>query len=403
MRINYNTTAHLALNSVNANDTNLSKSLQKLSSGLQIVNARENPAGLAMAKRMNMQIEGLSVANDDASDGMSIAETADGALSEVHDMLQRINELAVKANNGTLTPEDRETIQKEIAQLKVEITRIAKDTEFNGEKLLDGTWDLKGYSDSDTVKVAGYSDDVTVGNYTLPVFSASFDGDGNILDVKAYTDATKTTECLIGPDADGKYTQDLSMGGNLPSGSQITKTDGNRITISDGKGFELKLDITAPAGGGAKDVVTTDEYGNQSNTVVELNGLGAMTIQTGANEHQILDMRIPEISLKNIGIEKIDVSTPEGAYDALDRMGDAIAFISEVRSRIGAYQNRLEHTVSNLDITSENMTAAYSRIMDVDMAEEMTNYTSQQVLTQAATSMLAQANQRPSEVLQLLQ
>ena len=143
--------------------------------------------------------------------------------------------------------------------------------------------------------------------------------------------------------------------------------------------------------------------GSKAGFKVDATGKGAMRLQVGANEGQIVSINIPKISLQNMGIEKIDVSTKEGARKAMDGMNDALAFVSNVRGRIGAYQNRLESTVNSLDIVNENMTAAYSRIMDVDMAEEMTQYATYQVLTQAGTSMLAQANERPSSVLQLLQ
>ena len=145
MRINYNVSAMISNNALTNNDNLLTKSLQRLSSGYKLNNAKDNPAGLAMAKRMNAQIEGISVAGQNASDGVSIIETADGALSEVSDMLQRMNELAVKASNGTMTQEDREIIQSEIAQLKSEITRVADTTEFNGQKLLNGEFARKGY------------------------------------------------------------------------------------------------------------------------------------------------------------------------------------------------------------------------------------------------------------------
>ena len=139
------------------------------------------------------------------------------------------------------------------------------------------------------------------------------------------------------------------------------------------------------------------------NIDVDLTGIGDLRLQIGANEGQVLEMQIPEVSLKNMGIEELDMTTQDNAKDAIDRIKGAISYISGVRSHLGAYQNRLESTINNLDITTENMTASYSRIMDVDMAEEMTEYTKLQVLTQAGTSMLAQANQRPSQVLQLLQ
>lgn len=157
MRINYNVSAMLSNNALSTNDDLLSKSLERLSSGLKINHAKDNPAGLAMSKRMNAQIEGLSVANQNASDGVSIIEIADGAMTEISEMLQRINELSVKAANGIMTDDDRATVQDEVKQLKEEITRISDVTEFNGQKLLNGEYDLKGYTNKQEVKVNYYS------------------------------------------------------------------------------------------------------------------------------------------------------------------------------------------------------------------------------------------------------
>ncbi|MBQ9437996.1 MAG: flagellin [Lachnospiraceae bacterium] len=407
MRINYNVTAYRALNSLNNNDNNVSVSLQKLSSGLQVVGAKENPAGLAMSKRMNMQIEGVKQANNNTSDGISIAETADGALTEVHDMLQRINELAIKANSATWLDEDRKMMDDEAQQLMSEIERIAKDTEFNGQPLLNGNWDLKGYVNNSTeVKVATYSDDVVTGTYILPdsLPTVEFDKDGNISNANKDSDIFSSAKKLV-----GLPLKVASPGEGLRSLDDCVITDvvGNRLKISDGKNVEVQLEIKRPV---ALPTASDSDLVSLESLEIELKGLGAMTLQTGANEHQVLDFRIQELSLQNMGLAtgsdkkyRENLLTMDAADSLLKKIGGAIQFVSDIRSRIGAYQNRLEHTVNNLDVTEENMTSAYSRIMDVDMAEEMTNYTSQQVLSQAATSMLAQANQRPSEVLQLLQ
>jgi flagellin len=162
------------------------------------------------------------------------------------------------------------------------------------------------------------------------------------------------------------------------------------LTIKDSAGFELTLEV--PENGGTFNDLSID-----------VTGIGSMRLQVGANEGQVLEVEIPAVTLQNMSIEDIDVTTEDGAKDAINRVDDAIQYVSSVRGRLGAYQNRLESTINSLDVTSENMTSAYSRIMDVDMAEEMTEYTTAQVLTQAGTSMLAQANDRPSQVLQLLQ
>lgn len=167
------------------------------------------------------------------------------------------------------------------------------------------------------------------------------------------------------------------------------------VTIKAPNGFEMNLDLS-----NANFDAMPLEY---TKITIDATGIGPMRLQVGANEGQILEVDIPEISLRHMGIEELDVTTPESSLDAIERLDGAVSYVSRVRGQLGAYQNRLESTMNSLDITSENMTAAYSRIMDVDMAEEMTNYTTNQVLTQAGTSMLAQANERPSQVLQLLQ
>ena len=383
MRINYNVSAMISNNALSNSEDLLARSLERLSSGLKINHAKDHPAGLAMGKRMNAQIEGLSVANQNTSDGISIIEIADGALAEVSEMLQRMNELAVKAANGVNTDEDRQTIQEEITQLKEEITRIAETTQFNGQPLLNGEFDFKGYTNNLEVKVNSYSKDVTVKEYTI-------------------TSITLTKEIVNGQET-GNYLVDLNnldLGTDFPAGATVSTKD-NLVTIKGADGFEMVLDVSGVNFGTAQSVTFSEAGGNA--LMIDATGIGAMRLQVGANEGQILAVDIPTISLQNMGIENVDVSMADGAVDGIQRLDGAIKYVSKVRGRLGAYQNRLESTVNSLDVTSENMTSAYSRIMDVDMAEEMTYYTTYQVLTQAGTSMLAQANERPSQVLQLLQ
>ena len=374
MRINYNVSAMLSNNALSTNDDLLSKSLERLSSGLKINHAKDNPAGLAMSKRMNAQIEGLSVANQNASDGVSIIEIADGAMTEISEMLKRSKEVSVKAANGTMSDTDRATVQDEVKQLKEEITRISDVTEFNGQKLLNGEYDLKGYTNKQEVKVNYYSTDVPVKEYTIKSIPLTKDADGNIV-------------------LDG----DVTFGDGFPDAKTLkTELKDDLLTITGENGFEMRLDVSGTLNGAQTGTTVKD-------LKINATGIGAMRLQIGANEHQVLEVNIPAVSLQNMGIENVDVSTAEGADDAIDRVDGAIKYVSSVRGRLGAFQNRLESTINSLDITSENMTSAYSRIMDVDMAEEMTSYTTYQILAQAGTSMLAQANERPSQVLQLLQ
>ena len=382
MRINYNVSAMLSNNALANNDSLLAQSLERLSSGLKINHAKDNPAGLAMAKRMNAQIEGLSKANDNANDGISVIETADGAMTEISEMLQRMNELAIKAANGPMSESDRKTVQDEVSQLKEEVTRISETLEFNGQKLLNGEFELKGYVYGDLdIKVSEYSKEVPAKKYTINEISIE-------------------KEMMNGEETGNYIVTKLDIGSEFPAGATAEVSKDNLLTIKGANGFEMTLDLSR--------IDLKKSLENQTdvtiqNLTVDITGIGAMRLQVGAHEGQVLAVEIPAISLRNMGIENLDVSTKEGALKGIEDIDKAVKYVSDVRGRLGAYQNRLESTVNSLDVTSENMTAAYSRIMDIDMAEEMTNYSTYQVLTQAGTSMLAQANQRPSQVLQLLQ
>lgn len=377
IKIGYNVSAMIANNALKMNDNNVSTALERLSSGYKINHAKDNAAGLAIARRMSAQLRGLQVAEQDAKDGESIVEIADGALSEVHDMLQRMNELAIKASTGTITDKDREAINAEVAQLKDEVTRIGQTTEFNGQKLFDGTFDLKGYTDTKLAKVDYYSDNVEVGKYKVEI-QFSCDADGN--------DTSKVTV--------------INERGEQIS-AKLEYSEQEIIIVGDND-FEIRLGVDA-------EWITEEDlpdYAKTGDTLslqLDLTGIGAMTLQIGANEGQVVDVRIPELNLINCGINSTDMTTEAGAKKAIDEIAGAIEYVSEMRSRMGAYQNRLGHTETNLATSYENMTAAYSRIMDTDMATEMTNYTNLQVVSQAATAMLAQANERPSQMLQLLQ
>lgn len=377
MRINYNVSAVVANNYLNRSDNKLQESMARLSSGLKIVNAKDNPAGLAMAKRMNAQLEGLDQATQNSNDGISVMQIADGALSEIHEMLQRINELSVKAATGTLTDDDREIINQEVKQLTEEIDRTASEVEFNGQKLLDGSFDLKAYTDNLDVKVAYYSDEMVSGEYVINALALTFDTDGKITDVGAV-------------DVNGILKYDAAD--QAASNSTVT-WDGNIVSIKGNEGTEIKLEV-------GKDYVTAP---NKLPVNVKIPGFGSLDMQIGSNEGQQLAARIPKVSTELMGISNIDLTTQEGAKETIEKVKGAIQYVSSVRSRLGAYENRLDHTVNNLDIITENVTAAYSRIMDTDMSEEMTEYTTLQVLSQASTSILAQANERPAQVLQLLQ
>lgn len=473
MRINYNATAMLAVNALNKNDENVSVSTGKLSSGYKINRAKDNPSGYAMSRKMRAQLDGLMQARDNTDTGVNVIKVVDGALSEIHDMLQRLNELAIKGANGTLSDGDRELVDEEVQKLKEEIQRISDSFEFNGQKLLDGSFQLKGYVDGNiSVKIAGYNDRVRVGEYTLNLNGLKngitlnkpdgtplkdiilYDKDGNFNPDNVYAlwqekvrvpadpskvpaDGVTYTEPAIWNEDKEKwgYIADTGVWTEIPAGWEetveidnphaadpdtmlkVTGPDGKEIepvyvsdangtvmTLKGPNGFELRLDITEEFLGKLSDAETdAEEAARKSAVKVNLTGLGAMTIQVGANEGQELAIEIPDVGLKGLGIELVNTSTKEDSLEAITRVSVAINRLSGIRSKLGAYQNRLESVVESNEINHENMTAAYSGILDTDMSEEYTKYSTYQVLSQASTSVLAQANERPSQVLQLLQ
>ncbi len=399
MNINYNISSIIIGNNLANTDSALSKSIERLSSGYKINEAADSPSGIAMAKRMNAQLRGLSTASQSASDGISVIQTAEGALSEIQDMLQRLNELSVKAANGTMADSDRESVQEEVDALLEEIDRISESTEFNGSTLLNGNYDLRGYVEKSTsttidtsaITVESYSDEAKTGYYEVQITTSLNDEGETVIESVEITDSENGT--IDRGKVNGEdYTEDVELE-NVSDQTMSVADDGTTVTITGADGFSLTLCIDTEALG-----VT-----NNATVIVDLTGIGAMTLQIGANEGQTLDVIIPTVSTKTLGVNELDVSTADAATAAIEKVSDAINEVSSIRARLGAYENRLEHTVSNLDVQQENMTDAYSRIMDVDMAEEMTEYSTLQVLSQAGISVLAQANDRPSQVLQLLQ
>lgn len=586
MRINYNVSSIIARNALNNNDMRLSASTQRLSSGYKINSAKDDAAGLAISRKMNAQIKSLQQANRNANDGLSVVNTADGAMSEMHDILQRMNELSIQAANGTNADSDREQIQLEIDQLVQELDRIADTTQFNAQNLLDGSFAYKGYTNAENVKVMSYGDGVQSGIYVIDNLTYY-----HYEDKTTYYDENKDVEkidtddryqaksadeiqnALMGTASISAYKEDAVYEKTITNGSGEVKAfeQGVRVTLEDeniilkgSNDFEVKLTLNdntnkyvdddivkttttsstittdcyrniavSVAGGNNRynikqlnlaqekdengknvnklegdaydgegtDIYTsskevglrgleedfadffaekypdckvsvtdlevdrtvspetfrmtlsvTDKTGTTSNPVInlelyqekdtngapienktldnyhysttettktrydvgeknsmensitlDLTGMGPMRLQVGANEGQIIEVEIPALNAVNLGVDGLDISTEDAATAAIDIVGKAINQLSAVRAKIGAYANRIEHTITNLDTTEENMTASYSRIMDVDMATEMTEYSTVQVLVQASTAMLAQANERPQQVLQLIQ
>ena len=695
MRINHNIPALIANNQLSATNANLAKSLQKLSSGKRINKAADDAAGLAISQKMDTQVRGLTQATRNANDGISVIQTAEGALNEVHSMLQRMRELAVQVSNGTYDEVDRASVQDEINQLNEEIQRISDTTEFNERKLLNGEIDRRSYSTTKNLNIVSLSDSVEPADYGLTVTqdarqailvgaklgvngTDALDADGKVtekgsgtiningeevtieagdtaddvyeklrelcerVNVDVFTvddtnidnakasvnagyeavtfgfepdkqlvfcskdygsdqkveiycnndslkrmlgitngraigsdvqasfsesavdistlqavtdpkelyelkavsvdgvyyesavevyDTTNATE-LISPAADatifdsskfevpdayfeyngayykiadqtvtvepntGNTTVGVKTGATsytiskiiedtgaaLPLadgvykidgkyytnvtvkmegvGAPLTKTEdiydttttkntidvgedgnyyytkdlngrigfsdtatisckGNTITVSDKDGFEIKFEpivgavgtiftdaqiaISDAGVGSVVEASTDDSSETEIKALINVLDAGPMDLQIGANEGQMMEIRIPAMTPKALGIDRLNLATADGAQAAITTIDAAINKVSQMRSKLGAYQNRLEHTVANLGVASENMTESLSRIEDADMAAEMSAYTQTNVLAQAGTSMLAKANEMPNTVLQLLQ
>lgn len=366
MRIQHNIAALNSHRNLTGNNNAVGKNLEKLSSGYRINRAGDDAAGLAISEKMRAQITGLETAQKNANDGISLVQTAEGALTEVHSMLNRMVELADQSANGTYDNEtDRANLQKELNSLRTEINRISEGTNFNGINLLDGSLDGTA---STSVKIGGFS----------------ISGMGTDVTSVAITLGTAGDTATAALGTDGALTITLNATDAAASNVATLLVDAGM------ENAKVKGTSTVTASVAAVDTL--------ANT-------GSLVLQIGdtADDFNQLSVTVANMSASSLGIGDIDISTQEGAKNAVDLIKKAINTVSTTRGDLGANQNRLEHTINNLSVTSENMTAAESRIRDVDMAKEMMNYTKNNILVQASQAMLAQANQIPQGVLQLLQ
>ena len=378
MQINHNIAALNTYRQLNSATNAQSKSMEKLSSGLRINRAGDDAAGLAISEKMRGQIRGLDMASRNAQDGISLLQTAEGALSETHSILQRMNELATQAANGNLQSEDRTAISDEITQLNSEIDRIARSTNFNGKKLLDGTFGVQLDSTNTGIQVG--SNGVTAIDISGAKANTTF----------TLTAGTNAGEYVLTAGGDS---QTVTLADNTAGTLNFDKL-GVKISVN---GTQTRADILAAAHGSAG-------AGTAGNIVTGTQT--AVNIQIGANtsNDERLGIQIGKMdtSASALNTGAISVATDSDARTAMDITKAAINKVSAERSKLGAYQNRLEHTINNLGTASENLTAAESRIRDVDMAKEMMEQTKNSILSQAAQAMLAQSNQMPQGVLQLL-
>ena len=360
------------------------KSTEKLSSGYKINRAADDAAGLTISEKMRKQINGLDRASTNAQDGVSAVQTAEGALTEVHSMLQRMNELAVQASNGTNSKSDRDAIQSEVDQLNTEIDRVAETTKFNE------TYLLKGDGGSKTVNLKAHDAGIA------GTFTATEADDGHTATLKVDL-------------SDGKK---VTIAGKEYTIGAATDTDKGTMTAADADtAIKAALDTankvgavgtTATTSANASGVYTYTITGGTNSTTKDL----SFNLHVGADSDMTnkIGVKIETMDSKNLGVNKLNVTDDSGiaATYAIDAIADAVQKVSSQRSSLGAVQNRLEHTISNLDNIVENTTSAESRIRDTDMADEMVNYSKNNILASAGQSMLAQANQSTQGVLSLL-
>ncbi len=471
MRINHNISALKACNILGKTNSKLDTSLERLSSGFRINRAADDAAGLAISEKMKTQIAGLEQAARNAADGISVIQTAEGALDEVEAMLQRMRELSVQAANGVNTDEDRKAIQDEINELNKEINRVSETTEFNTKKLLNGTVDRRSYSDNENVQLISLSDSVDITEYSLKVSKApkaaelqttlpgttsrtaalNYSGKISINSKEIEVVESDTLSSIYAKLRDAGSAVDVNVfpadyAGGEAEPAPLSSAQGFCFQSED-KGMDAKVEIFctnsslasalgitsgSTAAGVDAEVELDYSSGFASTATVSIDGeyvtvtdvndfrmkfkvngtvdatvtvlkAGPMDLQIGANEGQTMEVRIPKVDTDTLGTSVANVSTQESAQKAITIFENAVNEISSIRAKLGAYQNRLEHSINSLNISAENLTEALSRIEDVDMASEMVTFTQQQVLAQSGNAMLAQANERPQQILSLLQ
>ena len=400
MVVQHNMQAANANRMLNVTTSAQAKSTEKLSSGYRINRAADDAAGLTISEKMRKQIKGLDRASTNAQDGVSAVQTAEGALTEVHSMLQRMNELATQSANGTNSDTDRQAIQDEVDQLTKEIDRVSETTKFNETYLLKGdpataaksTFMQSGYSINGDLYAEGSDTKITTSDALKKAIASGS---------KLYT-TTKTA---------GQDDTKLAKSGTTyayvtklydKNGKQVSAENVKAGKMADGKtdaddGYFLNKSATG--------YNVAKDKGADFTTQFDVNGALSFNLHVGADSasDNKISVKIDSMSAGGIGVKGLKVDTEDDATAAIDRISEAISKVSSQRSSLGAVQNRLEHTINNLDNVSENTTSAESRIRDTDMAKEMVNYSKNNILAQAGQSMLAQANQSNQGVLSLLQ
>ena len=398
MVVQHNLTAMNSNRMLGLTTASQAKSTEKLSSGYKINRAADDAAGLSISEKMRKQIRGLTQASLNAQDGISAVQTAEGALTEVHDMLQRMNELAVKASNGTMSKDDREYVQNEVDQLVTEIDRVAETTKFNETYLLKGDdtkaavtenvfkkFDVSTLNSviSDTSKISESNDfDSMTGKFTLKFTSGLAEG-GTWGGKRIVADSAQTTTGEEIKLADAKTAELKALNDAITATNQVTGKATN-----DGAAFQMTSAATM----------------KQSYTYAAAIDV-SLHVGADSTANNRINLSIDSMSASGLHVTglKVNGSDATNATAAINTIADAIQKVSTQRSALGAVQNRLEHTINNLDNVVENTTSAESQIRDTDMATEMVKYSNNNILAQAGQAMLAQANQSNQGVLSLLQ
>ena len=398
MVVQHNLTAMNSNRMLGLTTASQEKSTEKLSSGYKINRAADDAAGLSISEKMRKQIRGLTQASLNAQDGISAVQTAEGALTEVHDMLQRMNELAVKASNGTMSKDDREYVQNEVDQLVTEIDRVAETTKFNETYLLKGDdtkaavtenvfkkFDVSTLNSviSDTSKISESNDfDSMTGKFTLKFTSGLAEG-GTWGGKRIVADSAQTTTGEEIKLADAKTAELKALNDAITATNQVTGKATN-----DGAAFQMTSAATM----------------KQSYTYAAAIDV-SLHVGADSTANNRINLSIDSMSASGLHVTglKVNGSDATNATAAINTIADAIQKVSTQRSALGAVQNRLEHTINNLDNVVENTTSAESQIRDTDMATEMVKYSNNNILAQAGQAMLAQSNQANQGVLSLLQ
>jgi flagellin len=372
LSINQNIAAMNSYRNLSNTQNDLSKSLEKLSSGFRINRAADDAAGLAISEGLRSQVGGLKVAARNAQDGISVVQTAEGALNESHAILQRMRDLAVQSANDSNDTDSRKAIDSESKALQSELTRMADKTTYNNVKLLDGTFQGKqfqvGYASGDTINV----------------------------DVVSTGAKAATSSWANGAAASTAAAAVFTQGGVVTTTAALTvSSNATTIATNLNNDANFKVNYTASVDSTTGGLVVTSKDGNTA-AITASGGLNAAGTNTGATAGS------GGFSAADLGVDTVDLKTQVGATAAIDKIDTAVKMVSTARASLGALQNRFEHTIKSVNVSVENLSASESRIRDTDMASEMVQFTRGQILSQAGTAMLAQANQIPQGVLSLL-